>query len=76
MKKADLSKMIQEAVSLALKERLEMEEGFSNHDRSTLIAQVETLGKKIANRAAFSSLPDGSLAVMVTNLQAIATKLN
>lgn len=52
-----------------------MEEGFGEN-RQLLVSQVQTLGKRIANRASFSSLPDGSMAVMVSNLQAIANKLN
>lgn len=75
MKKSDLTKMIHEAVEKALKERMEMEEGL-NQDRTALISRVELLGKKIAARAAFSKLPDGSLAVVVSNLEAIASKLN
>lgn len=52
-----------------------MEEGLG-HDRQMLVSQVQTLGKKIATRAAFTKLPDGSMAVMVSNLEAIANKLN
>lgn len=51
-----------------------MEEGFGEN-RQLLVSQVQALGKRIANRVSFSSLPDGSMAVMVSNLQAIANKL-
>jgi len=52
-----------------------MEEGFGEN-RQLLVSQVQNLGKKIASRAPFSALPDGSMAVMVSNLQAIVNKLN
>lgn len=69
--------MIHEAVEKALKEYQEatVDEGFGQ-DRQSLVGQVQALGKRIANRASFSSIPDGSMAVMVSNLQAIANKLN
>lgn len=51
-----------------------MDEGLE-HDRKLLIGQVQTLGKRIANRVSFSQIPDGSLSVMVSNLEAIANKL-
>jgi hypothetical protein len=52
-----------------------LEEGFE-HDRQLLISQVQLLGKKIAGRASFSKISNGSMATMVSNLEAIANKLN
>lgn len=45
------------------------------HDRKFLIGQVQNLTKRISTRIQFSHIPDGSLSVMVANLEAIANKL-
>jgi hypothetical protein len=45
------------------------------HDRKLLIGQVQNLTKRISTRIQFSHIPDGSLSVMVANLEAIANKL-
>jgi len=45
------------------------------HDRKTLISQLQAIANRIISRAPFSHLPDGSLSVMVSNLDAIAKKI-
>jgi hypothetical protein len=54
---------------------LAMSEGFGDSDRHVLVGQVQALGKKIATKAAMSSLPDGALSAMIANLTSIANKL-
>lgn len=52
-----------------------MSESFGDSDRHVLVGQVQALGKKIATKAAMSSLPDGALSAVVANLTSIANKL-
>lgn len=52
-----------------------MSEGIGSADRHVLVGQVQSLGKRIASRAAISSLSDGALSAMIANLTSIANKL-
>jgi hypothetical protein len=65
---------ILEKVDLLLGEDL-MEEG-SELDRKNLVSQVQLFANKIATKVPFARIPETSLSVMASNLQAIANKLN
>lgn len=54
----------------------ELEESFyDEQDRTQILLQIQQLAKRIGNRVATSKLPTGSLYVMLTNLEAVAKKI-
>jgi hypothetical protein len=54
----------------------ELEESFyDEQDRNQVLLQIQQLTKRISSRVATTKLPTSSLYVMLTNLEAVAKKI-